>query len=57
MILRNAEAAARATEKKAASDAERILQHAQEDSDSFWQDVTELLQKKLFSDGGAADGQ
>lgn len=57
MILRNAENAARETERKAASDAERILQHAQEDSDSFWQDVTALLQKKLFSDGGAADGQ
>ena len=57
LVLHNAEEAARATEEKAAADAERMLQRAQEDSNAFWQDVTELIQQKLFSDGGTGNGE
>ena len=57
LVLHNAEEAARATEEKAAADAELMLQRAQEDSNSFWQDVTELIQQKLFSDGGTGNGE
>ena len=56
LVLHNAEEAARATEEKAAADAELMLQRAQEDSDAFWQDVSELIQKRLFSDGGGCFG-
>ena len=52
-----AEEAARKTEEKASADAELMLQRAQEDSNAFWQDVNELLQKRLFSDGGADHGE
>ena len=57
LVLHNAEEAARATEEKAAADAELMLQRAQEDSNSFWQDVTELIQQKLFSNGGTGNGE
>ena len=57
LVLRNAEEAARAAGEKAAADAELILQRAQEDSNAFWQDVTELIRQKLFSDGGTGDGE
>ena len=57
LVLHNAEEAARATEEKAAADAERMIQRAQEDSNAFWQDVTELIGKKLFPDGGTGDGE
>ena len=56
-VMRNAEEAARKTEEKASADAELMLQRAQEDSNAFWQDVNELLQKRLFSDGGADHGE
>ena len=57
LVMRNAEEAARKTEEKASADAELMLQRAQEDSNAFWQDVNELLQKRLFSDGGADHGE
>ena len=57
LVLHNAEEAARAAEEKAAADAEPMLQRAQEDSNSFWQDVTELIQQRLFSDGGTGNGE
>ncbi len=57
LVLHNAEEAARKAEEKAAADTELMLRRAQEDSDAFWQDVTELLQKRLFSDGGTDDGR
>ena len=57
LVLHNAEEAARATEEKAAADAERMIQRAQEDSNAFWQDVTELIGKKFFPDGGTGDGE
>ncbi|MBQ9663874.1 MAG: hypothetical protein IJV40_12055 [Oscillospiraceae bacterium] len=57
IVLKNAEAAASATEQKAAADAELLLQHAQDDSNAFWQDVSELLQKRLRSLEGGSDGE
>ena len=57
LVLHKDEEAARATEEKAAADAELMLQRAQEDSNSFWQDVTELIQQKLFSNGGTGNGE
>lgn len=46
--LKRAAEQASQIELKAEQDAEQLLQHAQEDSNSFWQDVTELLQKRIL---------
>ena len=46
-ILRSARSAAAQTEKEAVDQAALLIQRAQEDSSSFWQDVSSLLQKKL----------
>ena len=63
LILRNAESAAAEREESAAANAELILQRAQEDANSFWKDVNELLTKQLngtvsaaVSGGFAAEG-
>ena len=46
--LRRASEQASQIELKAEQDAELLLQRAQEDSNCFWQDVTELLQKRIL---------
>ena len=46
--LKRAAEQASQIELRAEQDAELLLQHAQEDSNSFWQDVTELLQKRIL---------
>ncbi len=46
--LKRAAEQASQIELKAEQDAELLLQHAQEDSNSFWQDVTALLQERLL---------
>ena len=55
-LIRRAEKAASGTQEQANSHAEKIIQRAQEDSDAFWQDMNELLKKRLQTEGGA-DGR
>ncbi len=55
-ILTKAREEAAAAEAKAAADAETILRHAKEDSDCFWQDVTERLRMQLAGrEGGETE--
>ena len=49
-----AETAAAEREESAAANAELILQRAQEDANSFWKDVNELLTKQLNGTASAA---
>lgn len=52
-LIRRAEKAASGTEEQAANNAEKILQRAQQDSNAFWQDMNELLKRRLQSEGGS----
>ncbi|MCR5089002.1 MAG: hypothetical protein K6C08_05750 [Oscillospiraceae bacterium] len=51
-LVRQAQSTAARTEQEAAENAEKILRRAQEDSNSFWQDVSGLLQKQLDEQAG-----
>ena len=37
--------------------ADELFRLCGEDSNAFWQDVTELIQQRLFSDGGTGNGE
>ena len=53
--LRQAREAAARTEQDASALAERLLQHAQEDSDAFWQDVNAALLRQASPDKEVPD--
>ena len=52
-MLRRAEQAASGTEERAASSAEKILKRAQQDSNAFWEDMNDLLKKRMEAEGGS----